>query len=360
MWSLLQAAYGSYSFEEREDRTPGILDPITCARRLRKDELKRIRAAARACGLFFAVEMITILIDDQKLMSLFHPDGPRQIRYTNVKYTEHFKQLESFCLLEEETQPEKIKFFSTYFSVPKSEPVGADRAIFNGKKLGEHFSPPPSTNLADVPRILKEIKKISDESPNGLSFVSGDFRHFFHQLEVSESSSSLFGLALAGKGKVGPRFFRYRGMPMGWCFSPIIAQSVSWAVLTHHEREEKNYFEIPETGLENPPMFLFIKDGEKIVGLMTVYYDNYLVCTADDQMAKDISARILRNAKHFGVVIKEHFCWTTEQLTLLDPETGTRCVAPPDNQIPHEPGAKPKKCEIFTFLGVEIAYIMQR
>lgn len=330
---------------------PGKLDVVECARGLNKPRLKSIRRAAIQCGAHFAADLINLLIDDASLLKALKDDFPRQrsVNFTNEKYCEHFSQLMRFGLMEEETCPDNIRFFSTYFSVPKDALL--DRAIFNGKRISQFFRTPPSVNLADVPRIIRELKKLSDRFPGGLTMIQGDFRHYFHQFELSLEASRLFGLAMNVKGK--KRFFRYRGMPMGWSFSPAIAQGTSWTILCHHERDEETLIEFPTANKDAPPMFLYIYDGEKnVIGLVTVYYDNYLVAVADEVIARKISRRILRNAKHFGVEVKEHFLWIADQLTLVDVD-GARKSQAPKNEI-HS--LSTKVITSFFFLGVEFGF----
>jgi hypothetical protein len=294
LWQLLQGSgYGAYQTQESTFvRTgPKPLDPIHIAG---GTNVRLLLKSAEKRGALFATLLLSIIIDPQgSLMRDIAQDG-RSIRFTNKKYAGHFDDLAQWKLLEE-TAPEDIRYFNTYFGVPKSEEV--DRAIFNGKNLSKLCPTPPPVNLADITRIIEEIGTCNCHK--GLWFVMGDIRHWFHQLPVSEALSRYFGLAL------GEKCFRWTCLPMGWSYSPAIAQAAAWTMLAHREDEEPAYIFID--GLENSPAFLpLFNSSSRRVGTVFLYYDNYLVVSECPATAQAMHIRIMRNARLFSIILKEH------------------------------------------------------
>lgn len=338
MWNLIKAAYGEYgcTAPRAVPGLPGRLDPILCARRAKVSEMK---TAAIRMDAKFAVGLLDVLLDDKVLASKMNlPPGDRSSRFTNVKYLGHFKDLaHENCLLLEECKQELIKFFSTYFSVPKDDVF--DRSIFNGRLLSTFTDVPPPVNLADVPRVISEMRVLADQLGVGFNVIVGDLRHWFHQLELSLESSRYFGLAINDETGA-QRFFRYRGLPMGWSWSPCIAQAAAWIFLAFSEEDEIQYLDLK--GLEASPMFVYIHDkaGNRI-GFATIYYDNYLICCGDDSITQILNDRLKRNAAIFNIEIKVHKMWSKQSLIIKD-QTDKSTATPMD------------------FLGVEFGFTRQR
>ena len=160
-----------------------------------------------------------------------------------------------------------IRAYAKYFAVLKSDGVTA-RSIFNGKRLSTFFEAPPTTNLPEVADVLKELSR-SD------FLIIGDWRHYFHQFALHDDVSSYFGL------EQGEDTYVYRVLPMGWSWSPRIAQSLSMAILLEAGSragllDPADYADSP-----NPPSIIRMRGG-----CATVWYDNVL-CMFTDAAARD-------------------------------------------------------------------------
>ena len=332
LWQLLRGSgygeYGSVS-HSRDSETVGDLDPIACAGGIKVQEMQRAALKAGLTFVFFALALITSIsafesamkVPPRTVRSILRKNSPksehrRRTRYTNDKYLYH---LESLCLwgLLREVRQDSVRDYSTYFSVPKGQDPATkknlDRSIFNAKKLSKLFHTPPTVNTADVCRVLREICKLQGGlDTGGVHIVTGGFRHYFHQYRMHPEISTWFGLACNIYGEA--RHFVWTCLPMGWSHSPYVAQSGSWLVLGHAEKGETEFFSM--RGMANAPMFVYLRCPKtmKVVGFMTVYYDNYFVVTTEQVVAEDMSRRILRNAKTFNVEVKEHFTPTPNSL----------------------------------------------
>lgn len=150
----------------------------------------------------------------------------RPARWTNAKYADHFKDLEVATLIKR-TEMKFVEFFSTYFSVPKNEEVA--RSIFNGKLLSTYFQRPPPVNILDAPRLIEMIEAWCKDFGGDIYMINGDFRHWFHQLSMEEANHRWFGLLLAGEDQP----YVWTALPMGWSWSPYIAQAIGLGVLAY-------------------------------------------------------------------------------------------------------------------------------
>ena len=268
---------------------------------------------------------------------LEEPPERRSLAYTAEYYREHWITLEEATILKK-VNTESIKYFSKYFSVPKNNLV--DRSIFNGKRLSQLFQNPDPVNTLDAPRLLDKIQEWNRRSEGKIFAISGDLRHWFHQIRLNVSIQPFFGLHL--KNDPVNTSYQWTCLPMGWTWSPFIAQSLAYSFLTYYEEGEESFFDL--TGLTDPclPKFLPLIDREgKERGFLTVYYDNYIVISEDEQLAHRFQERIHLNSSHQRCNVKikagsESFCTPTtlagnnpdEWLThlgvtiRLDPTTG--------------------------------------
>ena len=129
-----------------------------------------------------------------------------------------------------------------------------------------------------------------------MSLYTLDFRHFFHEVGVSENLSRYFGVCIDGN------YYRWRTMPMGFAFSPFCAQSIAWAAIlyaTIKDGEEDPDFIIPK-GLKKLPTTIEVRGG----GFVTNYYDNLLLCGSHTDVTR-IAKRIRKSFERFNIEVKE-------------------------------------------------------
>jgi hypothetical protein len=326
------------------------LDEVQCAGQANP---KVIRRAAEILHLSFVVTFINIIIMPIALNSIMREDavfpGAFEGRSTAVKWQQHFSDLKMWGLLEAmDDQFGALKFISTYFAVPKSDGSTA-RSIFNGRRLSKQFKSPPSVNLCEIPLMLQKSAEIAQKGPVYIGV--GDIRHWFHQIPVGKDLRNYFGL------RMGASFFRWTCLPMGWAWSPLIAQVSAW-MLVLWDPQSSSTSKLDRCGInlellrhnESPPSFIHLwKDGEKEpVGFVTVYYDNIFFITTEKDIAQRLSSRITKNAKYFQITMKEWKLFTPTQLRLGTPEENS-CRIPGDGVNSGEKTSYPN------FLGIEFA-----
>jgi len=302
LWLVMRGA--GYAFAamgydgEVTGESPGTPNPLDCARCANMRQLRSAAARHNWARVVFLLAVISGLpaFEAAILPPLDARQVCRQKKFTNKKYLPHMDQLEGSRIIEL-ALAEHVSCFSTYFSVPKNKT--SERSIFNGKSLSKGHNAPPPVNIPDIPRVIREMAEWAKRGR--ISAVVGDFRHFFHQLEMAPDVRRFFGVAIA------ERVYRWCSVPMGWSWSPVIAQACAWTVLSHYEETEQRL--VDDTGLkgDNLPIFLPLLNKSGVeCGFVTVYYDNYLAVSICPDTSQAMSRRILRNANLFNIRIKLH------------------------------------------------------
>ena len=281
------------------------LDPIHVAGSLTVATVRKIEARLIQLNLIALLPATSFLLSEEVCHSYLLSESStkeRTIKYTNQRYRDHFAMLVEWGILEEGPR-ERARYISTYFEVAKG---ALSRAILNGKRLSLMFKPPPNVNIPDIPCFIRRFANHFRLFCAG-NVVSGDLRHWFHQIESPRSLRHWFGLVLAGMPE-GRAFF-WKTMPMGFSYSPWVAQSLCWALLSWREPLERPFLDEESFRNDGLPTFVNVIKWDKegiatVVGFACVYYDNYFVAVADNNLAIVISNRIKRNARTLGIHIK--------------------------------------------------------
>ena len=179
--------------------------------------------------------------------------------------------------------------FGKYFHVPKGDDQW--RIIIDYRTSGRLCVVPPPINLPHIKTMLQEIAACGSTHA-----VTGDWSNFFYQLRLNPQLQLLFGLDCAGK------FFRMLCLPMGWAWSPRLAQCVGWSVILHTEPDQDT-LGVFETWGKDPPEFVRlreVKDGPT-VGLIFLWIDNVMVIHRDPAKRDLWLDRLRDNAARFNL-----------------------------------------------------------
>ncbi len=320
--SMPKSTVPADSVEKSKDTTPAVephLDEIHVAGSVR---LIKLRDTMRARGYHCLAEYIDVIASERV------PDWMKKIVQTkrppNVKkrFHAHLAQLARWNVVAASaTRPHgkggskaESQFTSTYFEVPKS--ASETRAIFNGKALSEASPTPPPVNLADTRRFVERLKKYlchrrKDGKLNKVHIWMGDFRHWFHQLGMHPSRWKWFSVKCEEHLS-----YLWRVLPMGWSWSPAIAQAVAWSVLIAHTDAEKFLNLTPfKDRTARLPTFIETREG----GFITVYYDNFFVISPTEAERDGIAAMCSKNFHDFGAVVKESAMRTVNHADFMSP-----------------------------------------
>ena len=294
---------GSYNdVGEEEDAANMELDEIKCARHA---DQKSMKAAFEGKPyLSFASKALDILAADWNVLLLkpgVSANGrvvqrmalPR--RFTAFKWRKHLLKLAAWGVIEE-GGGDQISSTSSYFAVPKTATVG--RSIFSGRAISRCLQTPPPARLPHMTDILRKIAQTSQKGP--VSVFNADFRHFFHQLSISNETSNLFGVQCKGRWKKNT--WRWRSLPMGISWSPVLAQRIGWGVILHREEGSKNWPFVldKKTLLEETPEFVELAGG----GFCFLFYDNFFVIGNDEKEVSMVSSAFEANRKQFKLDLK--------------------------------------------------------
>ena len=194
-------------------------------------------------------------------------------------------------------------FCSGYFAVLKTANVA--RSIFSGRRLSRECPVPPPVNLADTRDVVRKMrnflrKQRREKGRAQLYAYGGDFRHWFHQIPAAPWMRNLFGLVDADNNE-----YQWQSLPMGWSWSPFLAQACAWSVLTR-DHAGKNVFDVEAFRSNRLPTWIEVRGPDnKVVGYATVYYDNFLVFSSDANVMDAARKQIKNACREAHAVIKD-------------------------------------------------------
>lgn len=302
LWQLLRGCGGKYSAqtwgyntddapdEEIKDLDP--VDPELAGKANISAMKKRMAAIKFVIRALLLISSLTHFIEEV--------DPPSYIRRVSTSDrwstppSDHRTQLLSFGLIACIAEG-LVRSVSTYFAVGKSD--GSARSIFNGKQFSIQCKPPPPTNLPDITRVLITLEEMCRDCSQ-VVFLEGDIRHYFHQLKLESDISRYFCLLMMEK------FYRWCCLPMGFSYSPFVAQSVAMGMILTTLRE-CGYTVNDYLDSDTPPAMIIIRDAnEKIEICACVWYDNILIACRDPQKAPKIHAHFEKVADEFHIIMK--------------------------------------------------------
>ena len=171
-----------------------------------------------------------------------------------------------------DAERKSARHYAKFFLVPKKDRWG--RAIFNCRQANRACRTPPSVNLPRVENLLEKIHEIT--AGKGLHAFEMDFRCWFYQIPIIGELARHFVISCKEK------FYMATGCPMGWSWSPFLAQSVTWGMLLKDIPSHLGA-RIPDS-MESPPAWVEICEKGVCVGIVTAWYDNVLVISSSEKM----------------------------------------------------------------------------
>jgi hypothetical protein len=213
---------------ENADLLP--LDPIKVAGGA---DLATITRMAETLQCVFALQALGWLEDIDDLWIVPPPERPPRFIPTPAPYHPHLQYLAGSRVgVLASVTAQDVRFVSSYFAIPKNDEVS--RSIFNGRALSDRCHVPPPVNLPDITDIIYWIKQLTAESKGKLWGMTGDIRHWFHQIRTGPRVYQYFGLCCR------EQFYQWRCLPMGWSYSPRICQCIAWVLILFNDSPECN------------------------------------------------------------------------------------------------------------------------
>ncbi len=222
-------------------------------------------------------------------------------RHTRNIYGEHLEELQRCKVVR---VAEWCRVCNSYFAVEKDECCA--RAIFNGIPISSQCRVPPSVRLLEAPELVKYYKGLSGRVNIGVL----DIRHWFHQIGICHDLGKYFGVKLKEKT------FLWNVLPMGFSWSPFIAQAFGWSLIIE-ALDRLPSFMFPESTRVNLPFFIpyTAASGE---GRIFLCYDNVTVM-GNSGREDEILHAIEKNLKRRNIAVKTAAAFTSKQLLIDRP-----------------------------------------
>jgi hypothetical protein len=273
---------------------------------------------AQTLLLPFAVHALTLLRNEKYFIE--HVDPPRgkpaKMIGTARKWSRHLADLLKWSVVRLVSRGQLL-YCHKYFAVLKSS-LDSARTIFNGKAFSVLCKTPPSTHLPDLAELLKQVSTLFQNRK--FSFVCGDIRHWFHQLTLSDQIQRYFGLFV--DGSEGEQYYLYRLLPMGWSFSPFIAQAVGMLIILEALRRAGLDISEYQNRSELPP-YIVLKPGNEVV-VVALWYDNVGGWFSDENRSRAFFKQYKAVCSDFNVKLKNIECYSTAEMNVASRSTNRK------------------------------------
>jgi hypothetical protein len=130
-----------------------------------------------------------------------------------------------------------------------------------------------------------------------------DLRHWFHQIPVDDALQRWFGLRCKdADGK--ERSWTWTALPMGWSWSPAVAQSLAWMIWLLREPGQNSLFKTEPLEEEGAGLPTWVSSASGF-SHVTTYYDNLICVSRSKQEIERIAKRVKSNAEALNAFIKD-------------------------------------------------------
>ena len=201
--------------------------------------------------------------------------------------------------------------YGRFFVVAKGA-TGLGRAIFDMSIFSRACARPYPVNLPNIPSLLTFIGSMKQEE--GWVWTA-DFRHWFYQIPLIGSVSQWFCIQVGGKCKKPCKCkgactgkgecFQAQVLPMGWSWSPFIAQSIAWGiVLGEMPSKLAQYIDWDILKGDTHPAWVPLRKDGVDIGVIVIWYDNILVLCNDKEIVEALRKHIMERAKKANAAFK--------------------------------------------------------
>lgn len=264
------------------------LDPVS-RDTVGRVQVDKVLSRARKSGLTQFAALIALIHEDTSGTWIEGLRECKRVGLIDTKFRPHFMDLVGCGLLRRSTA-ERVRFLSGYFEVKKG--IDLARAIFNGRRLSKICPTPPNVNLPSHRQFVRQVL-------DGKCLIAQlDFRHWFHQIRVSENLRQWFGL------RIGKEIFEWTCLPMGWSWSPCVAQAISWMMLLAVPPGAKDdLFDVDALLAEGAGLPTWVRTRDRKVVAM-VYYDNLIIFASSRPTLDRVLKRLDGNITEFKAEVK--------------------------------------------------------
>jgi hypothetical protein len=205
--------------------------------------------------------------------------------FSHGKYAEHGRYLVAVGVAKG-TDPTEIKEYAAYCTVDKTEEHS--RAIIDCRRTNGKMRRPPALILIQMHEVIWLLLFFT--SP---AFAVRDLRHFFWQIPLAGNDCRWFGVRFRdGKAPI-----LIRCLPMGFSWSPSIAQTISTLLAVAGTKWKHDAW-------KGRPYITITREDGSIIAFIVIFYDNFLVIAKDEDTRTALMKTLLGNIKKVNAKIK--------------------------------------------------------
>ena len=218
---------------------------------------------------------------------------------TEASYLQHLQDLTTWGICHQR-ELSKVIATNRYFAVHKTPTTAraiVDCAAFS--KALKEVTAVEKVRLPTIPDLLRRLEKEIQRSYNGkqkYGILLSDLRHFFHQIPLEEEVREFFTVKLKQVA------FVWNVLPMGHTVSPVVAQTISYAILLMCGFTA-------EGGIAKMPSF-----ATRPGAVAAVWYDNLMSAGQLDSI-NDAANRWKQQASQVGATLKYTSVFTGRSLS---------------------------------------------
>jgi hypothetical protein len=197
----------------------------------------------------------------------------------------------------------EISLYLRAFTIGKT--TGGCRLIGHPEWLNAKMETTNKLQLGSTTTLIRAIhSELQASGATNVYYSESDFKNFFFQIPLHESSKKYFGLCnIDEKGM--QRYFQMRVLVQGWDKSVHIAQCISWtALMTGEESLTKQVQEAYKI-----PGICVTRHGNDFL-LYSVVYDNILIVSNNPTLRNEAENRLKTNCRKWNIQFK--YIKTTE------------------------------------------------
>ena len=239
------------------------------------------------------------------------------MQWTDDVWRDHLEQLtrekvfqevyEGSHLLGDRLEGKQWKCSVRYFSVPKGN-SGLARAIASCRLWNRRIPKAPNFSLVDHPTLLDLLAQFT--SP---SMATCDYKNHFYQIPLPPGAQGVFNVYFK-QGSRGRKRYAMTVLPMGFSWSPFIAQTLTSIVMyrARHEWLTSKCRRAPGPDAKPPDVpdgvfedVILVHDKQdKLVAFMTAVYDNILVVAENQAIRRELQTRVDAANRDFNLKVK--------------------------------------------------------
>jgi len=178
-----------------------------------------------------------------------------------------------------------------YFEITKADGSKA-RALTDCRATNAQTKQPPKLTLIEMETLFLLINQFQESH-----FVTLDYKNWFYQIPLAETLHKYITIMIRGNT------YQMCVWPQGLNWSPAVAQTIAWIILLQ-ERDETFQIGLKYAG-PGPPTHAEVYSDDKLIGLITIWYDNILIIADSPGNRDKLNAFVHKASNRCNAVIKE-------------------------------------------------------